>query len=508
MNLKRIFFLLCLVCCSSAAFAQTTAFTFQGTLKAAGSPADGPYDMQFSLYDSEVVGAGVQKGMTQLPVSVAAGVFSVTLDFGAAVFDGAPRYIEVGVRPSGSADPYTLLAPRSVITSAPYAIQALNSQQLGGLPSSAYISTGSVGNAFIKNGSTLQTSTSFNIDGKGLIGTSLGIGTTPLAGVNFEVAGSARVAPGNGGSMSFGAPNGETGMTILAGAGRADLRFNGTMLKLVAGAAGGPPSQASGVWMGLDGRVSFGDANTYARVNVLNSTTAIYGESTGPDSSGVYGIGIDYGLTGEGGKYAVRALGSTTGVFARGNNYGVYGAGSTNTGGPLSGLTPGFGVFADGYLGVTMLGAGGNIALCLNASAQVSLCSSSLRYKTDLRAFDEGLGVVEQLRPVSFSWKADELRDVGFGAEDVAKINPLFVTYNKAGDIEGVKYDRLSVVFVNAFKEQQAQIRAQSEQIEAQSAQLVGDKLQIATLQAQFDRQQRQIERLQQAIEGNRQAAN
>lgn len=48
--------------------------------------------------------------------------------------------------------------------------------------------------------------------------------------------------------------------------------------------------------------------------------------------------------------------------------------------------------------------------------------------------------------------------DVGFGAEDVAKINPLFVTYNDKGEIEGVKYDRLSVVFVNGFKEQQAQI--------------------------------------------------
>lgn len=44
--------------------------------------------------------------------------------------------------------------------------------------------------------------------------------------------------------------------------------------------------------------------------------------------------------------------------------------------------------------------------------------------------------------------------------------NPLFVTYNDKREVEGVKYDRLSVVFVNAFKEQQTQIEQQRVQIE------------------------------------------
>jgi hypothetical protein len=54
----------------------------------------------------------------------------------------------------------------------------------------------------------------------------------------------------------------------------------------------------------------------------------------------------------------------------------------------------------------------------------------------------------------------------------VAKINPLFVTYNKEGQVEGVKYDRLSTVFVNAFKEQQTQIEQQEEQITKQQTQI------------------------------------
>ena len=43
-------------------------------------------------------------------------------------------------------------------------------------------------------------------------------------------------------------------------------------------------------------------------------------------------------------------------------------------------------------------------------------------------------------------------------AEEVAAVEPLLVTHNTRGEVEGVKYDRINVVLVNAIKEQQAQI--------------------------------------------------
>lgn len=64
------------------------------------------------------------------------------------------------------------------------------------------------------------------------------------------------------------------------------------------------------------------------------------------------------------------------------------------------------------------------------------------------------------------------MKDTGFGAEEVEKIDPRFVTYNKEGQVEGVKYNRLTAVFVNAFKEQQDQIEAQQKLIETQQRQL------------------------------------
>ena len=41
------------------------------------------------------------------------------------------------------------------------------------------------------------------------------------------------------------------------------------------------------------------------------------------------------------------------------------------------------------------------------------------------------------------------------------------MVYNAKGEVEGVKYERLTTVFVNAFMEQQQQIDAQQKQIEA-----------------------------------------
>lgn len=128
--------MLLLFCVSNTALAQGSAFTYQGKLTEAGNPANGNYDMQFKLFNTPTVGTGTQQGstITNPSVQVAAGIFTVTLDFGSNVFDGTARYLEIGVRPAGSPNPYTVLSPRQQITSSPYAIQTLNAQQLGGLP--------------------------------------------------------------------------------------------------------------------------------------------------------------------------------------------------------------------------------------------------------------------------------------------------------------------------------------------------------------------------------------
>ena len=76
--------------------------------------------------------------------------------------------------------------------------------------------------------------------------------------------------------------------------------------------------------------------------------------------------------------------------------------------------------------------------------------------------------MIKQLRPVSFNWLANNQADFGLVAEEVSKVEPLLTTVNEKGEVEGVKYERVGVVLINAVNEQQAQIEAQARQIEEQ----------------------------------------
>jgi len=99
--------------------------------------------------------------------------------------------------------------------------------------------------------------------------------------------------------------------------------------------------------------------------------------------------------------------------------------------------------------------------LCRNASNEISDCSSSLRYKTGIGAFTGGLDLIHRLRPIYFTWKQGGSRDLGLAAEEVARVEPLLITHNAKVEVEGVKYDRINVVLINAMKEQQEQISMQ-----------------------------------------------
>ena len=119
-----------------------------------------------------------------------------------------------------------------------------------------------------------------------------------------------------------------------------------------------------------------------------------------------------------------------------------------------------------GTLTVNSFGAGGILNVCRNTSSQLATCSSSLRYKDHLAPFTAGLEVINRLRPITFTWKQGGVRDLGLGAEDVARVEPLLVTYNERGQVEGVKYDRFAVVLINAVREQQELIKQQQAQID------------------------------------------
>ncbi len=143
-------------------------------------------------------------------------------------------------------------------------------------------------------------------------------------------------------------------------------------------------------------------------------------------------------------------------------------------------------------LAVTLdaLPSGGSTPLCLSGANNISSCGSSLRYKKDVTRFAGGLDVVSRLRPISFTWKDHPERDLGFAAEDVAAIDPLLVTHNTKGEIEGVKYDRLTAVLTNAVQQQQRTI----ETLQQQNAAVKNEN---TAIKARLDRLERSLGNLQ-----------
>jgi hypothetical protein len=110
----------------STLLAQGTAVTYQGRLNDGVNPANGVYDLRFTIYDStNLPGVVVAGPLTDSAVGVSNGLFTVTLDFGLGVFTGADRWLEIGVR-SNALGAFLTLSPRQQFTSTPYAVRTAN----------------------------------------------------------------------------------------------------------------------------------------------------------------------------------------------------------------------------------------------------------------------------------------------------------------------------------------------------------------------------------------------
>lgn len=170
--------LLILTAGSARVAAQGSAFTYQGRLVEAGQPANGTYDLQFTLYDAAGGGHVISAPLTNSSTAVSNGLFTVTLDFGANAFPGADRWLQIGVRTNGGGA-FVLLSALQKVTASPYAITAgnmtgtLGSGQLAG----TYTNTVTFNNpadsfngAFAGNGGGLTNVNAATLQGLGAAG--------------------------------------------------------------------------------------------------------------------------------------------------------------------------------------------------------------------------------------------------------------------------------------------------------------------------------------------------
>ena len=122
--------------------AQSSAFTYQGSLFDQGQPSNGSLDFRFRLWDAESGGTQVAAPVEIPAVAVNNGRLSVLLDFGLTAFNGADRWLEIIILdPAGD----IVLSPRQAITATPYAFRAVTQDAqsspvlLSGLPSTSSV---------------------------------------------------------------------------------------------------------------------------------------------------------------------------------------------------------------------------------------------------------------------------------------------------------------------------------------------------------------------------------
>ena len=202
---------------TSIASAQN-AFTYQGVLNDNGAPADGNYDMRFSVWTDATVGPPdtlIGSIFTSPATPVVDGLFTVNLDLDDAAFQtNALRFIEIQVRFDG--DPlYTTLTPRQQIVYTPRAFHALTADEASsielpfsgfGVPAKSEISVFNITNVDTDGGAISAVAPKWGVIG-------MAGNTTPYPGVRAP-AGVLGVGEGSGVSGSSPMGIGVYGVTI------------------------------------------------------------------------------------------------------------------------------------------------------------------------------------------------------------------------------------------------------------------------------------------------------
>jgi hypothetical protein len=316
-----------------------SGFTYQGRLLDGGNPANGTYDLRFTLFDALTGGSQVGSPLTLSSQTVTNGLFTVTLDFGTTAFRGAARFMQIEVQHNGGG--FVLLAPRQPLTPAPYAMSLMPGAVISATTNSNVLTA-------VNNGA-----------GVALKGTGTG---------GSGVEGDSTSGIGVAGYTSSSTSGALAGLNFGSGPGVAAVSVNGT---------GVSASSINGIG------VSANSTNSTA-VNAQGKTAGVYGVGTDVGAAGVRGVANSgtgaaglYGYSTSGyGAQGISGAANGTGVYGVDNNtgssgvagtssfgYGVYGTGSTGVrgetaagGNGISGLSPS----GNGVIGTGTSGTGAN----------------------------------------------------------------------------------------------------------------------------------------------------
>ncbi len=359
---------------------------------------------------------------------------------------------------------------------------------------------------YIQNNTTLQSGTSYNIDGSGTVGGTL-TGKAVNTQTNYQIGGNAVLSVGvpvsseknlfvgrfaganNTGDLNLFVGE-DTGYTNTSGSGN-------TFLGVEAGYSN--DSGDNNTYLGFQsGLVSTGSNNVYLGPSVAyggypgdsgNNNTylgyaAAYNNTTGSNNAYLgYMAGFNNG-TGSSNVYV-----SSQGTSGESNviRIGTQGGsdGQQNA------------AFIAGVYGST---SSAGVPVYVNSDGQLGTLTSSLRFKEYVRDMGDTTSDLLKLRPVTFFYKPEYEKgprtpQYGLIAEEVEQVFPQLVAYDSDGKPYTVRYQYLAPMLLNELQKQYHRvdhqatlITEQQEQIQTQHKQLGAQQEQIHSLQERLSR--------------------
>jgi len=194
-----------------------------------------------------------------------------------------------------------------------------------------------------------------------------------------------------------------------------------------------------------------------------NYNTAVGNVALGNNQTGNYDIGI----------------GNSAGALApAGNSNSIY-IGSEGSGSDHGGViylgTQGTQTGGTYIAGISGASVANGAPVYVNSNGQLGTVLSSGRFKEQIADMGDASDKLLQLRPVTFFYKPEyddgsHLPQYGLIAEEVAKIFPEMVAYDKDGQILTVKYQLLAPMLLNEVQKQNETIRQLQDRLAALEA--------------------------------------